>query len=60
MTQQSAGSPSKKQTPGQNFLSQFVAEKIEDLKRERDPSSFQVVANGAQPQTLEANRDYYV
>ena len=64
MMQPSAGSQPKdtaKQPPdGQEFLSNFIAEAVQKLQNVRNPSQFQQVANGAQPQTIDANKQYYV
>ena len=61
MMQPSAGSqPDPQKTPGQLFLSDFVADAVKKLQDSRNPSGFQQAANGAVPQTLVANKDYYV
>jgi hypothetical protein len=44
-------------TPGKLFLSQFIGESLDDLKKKRIPEPFQQVAAGAVPQvpTLQSN-----
>jgi len=59
MMQPSAGSQSKttgNQPPGpQEFLSNFIADAVQKLQNQRNPSMFQQTANGAVAQTIDAN-----
>lgn len=60
MMQPLDGSQPEDRAAGGDFLSDYVNEAIASLKKHRDPDSFQQVVNGARPQTLDANSDYYV
>ena len=65
MMQQSAGSqPNPQQqpqvTPGQEYLSNYIAQAIQKLKDERVPSSFQQIANGQVAQDLVAHKQDYI
>ena len=72
MMQQSAGSQASQQEPSPGKkqldkyvapdgpLSQFIDQAMQKLQENRNPSSFQQAANGAVPQTLAYNKDYYV
>ena len=60
MMQPSDGSQPEETDSRRKFLSDYVDEAISTLKKQREPDSFQQVANDARPQTIEANKDYYV
>ena len=45
--------------PGKAFLSRYTEDLMDRLQKIRNPSSFQQVANGAVPQTLEENKENY-
>ena len=75
MMQPSAGSqasqqqPQQKKTAGKKFLdkyaaedgplSQYIASASQQLIDQRNPTQFQQTANGAIPQTIAYNKDYY-
>ena len=69
MTPLSAGSQADQKSPGKKQLdkytapdgplSQYISSALLNLASHRNPSDFQQVANGAVPQTLNANKDYY-
>ena len=52
--------PDNAATKSKDFLDDYVGLAVKRLQEERDPSSFQQVANGAGSQTLTANKDYYI
>lgn len=55
MIQRSAGVQPDKQPPkGKDFLNDFLAKAGAEMAAKRNPSTFQQVANGAQPQTVDA------
>lgn len=63
MMQQSAGSqpnPQQQPTPGQEYLSNYIASAIQKLKDSRVPSQFQQIANGQVAQDLTAHSQDYV
>lgn len=73
MMQPSAGSqasqqqPQQEKTAGKKFLdkykdgplSDFISAATQQLIDHRNPAQFQQVANGAVPQTIAYNKDYY-
>lgn len=62
MMQASAGRQPNKTAPlpAKDFLGNFVASAIQELKAARDPDQFARRVNGAQGQTIDDNKDYYV